>query len=133
VQRAHIADAVTWPDPLDQALWNVPGLRWQRLDGDFEIEPGIRLLRTDGHAQGHQSVMVETGSGWVILAIDAIDDAQLIESRAFAEYTDNVEKANASIDRLLTLSAEYRAPIIYGHDFDQWETLPRSPEPYRRL
>ena len=132
VQRAHLASALTWPDPEYQVLWNVPGLRWRQVDGDHEIEPGLRLLRTDGHATGHQSIMVEIESGWVILAVDAIDDADLIESRNFPHYTDDVNQANFSIERLLGLAAEYRATIIYGHDLYQWQTLPHSPAQYRR-
>lgn len=132
VQRAHLAWALTWPDLGYREMWNVPGLRWRQVDGDFEIEPGIQLVRTDGHGKGHQSLMVETASGWVILAVDAIDDAELIESRNFPVYTDEINQANSSIDRLLALSAEYGAPIIYGHDLAQWQTLPHSPEPYHR-
>jgi N-acyl homoserine lactone hydrolase len=132
VQRAHLAWALTRPDPSYGALWNVPGLRWRLVDGDFEIEPGLRVLRTDGHAKGHQSILVETGSGWVILAVDAIDDAELIESREFPNYTNDIDQANVSLDRLVALSSEYGAPIIFGHDYGQWQTLPHSPEPYRR-
>lgn len=129
VQRAHIGAALSDRDRYDPSLWNVPGLRWQRVDGDHEIEPGLVLLRTDGHAVGHQSLLVETGAGWVILAADAIDSADHVTNRSFPDYFD-LDAANASIERLLTLSAQYDAPIIYGHDFDQWNTLPHSPAPY---
>jgi N-acyl homoserine lactone hydrolase len=133
VQRAHIAAALSDSDRYDPALWNVPGLRWRSTDGDFEIEPGIRLLRTDGHATGHQSLMVETDSGWVILAVDAIDGKTVLNEREIPEYWNDPAAANRSIDRLLALSAEYDAPIIMGHEIEQWETLPHSPEPYRRI
>jgi N-acyl homoserine lactone hydrolase len=129
VQRAHIGSALSDRDRYDRGLWNVQGLRWQQVDGDYEIEPGLVLIRTDGHAFGHQSVMVETGNGWVILAADAIDNEGFVSSRQFPGYYD-VDATNRSIDRLLTLASEYDAPIIYGHDFRQWSSLPHSPEPY---
>jgi N-acyl homoserine lactone hydrolase len=132
VQRAHLGAALSDPDRYDPALWNVPGLRWHSLDGDHDVEPGIRLLRTDGHATGHQSLMVETDSGWVILAVDAIDGVNALEKREFPDYWDDPGAANRSIDRLLALSSEFDAPIIMGHEFNQWETLPHSPQPYRR-
>ena len=131
VQRAHIGAALSDRERYDGNLWNVPGLRWQQVDGDHEIEPGLVLLRTDGHAVGHQSLLGETESGWVILAADAIDCADHVANRSFPDYFDE-GAANASIDRLLALSAEYDAPIIYGHDLDQWTTLPHSPAPYTR-
>jgi N-acyl homoserine lactone hydrolase len=129
VQRAHIGSALSDRDRYDWRLWNVPGIRWQQVHGDHELEPGLMLLRTDGHAIGHQSVMVRTESGWVILAADAIDNAYFVASRQFPDYYD-VDATNRSIDRLLALSREYDAPIIYGHDYEQWSTLPHSPQPY---
>lgn len=131
VQRAHIGSALSNPDRYYAALWNIPGLRWHQLDGDFEIEPGLHLIRTDGHAVGHQSLMIETETGPVILAADAIDTRRMMEERTFADYYD-AERTNSSIDRLAALSAETGAEIIFGHDREQWSTLPMSPEPFRR-
>jgi N-acyl homoserine lactone hydrolase len=130
VQRAHIASALMDADRYDRRLWNVPGLRWQQIDGDHEIEPGLTLMRTDGHAVGHQSVLVETVGGPVILAADAIDSARMADRRHFPDYYD-ADATNRSIDRLLALGRERGAPIIFGHDWKQWSTLPHSPEPYR--
>jgi N-acyl homoserine lactone hydrolase len=129
VQRGHLASALMNADRYDQNLWNVPGLRWQQIDGDHEIETGLTLIRTDGHAVGHQSVLVETGGGPVILAADAIDSARMADKRQFPDYYD-ADATNRSIDRLIALSRECGAPIIYGHDWAQWSTLPHSPEPY---
>ncbi|HYP61155.1 MAG TPA: N-acyl homoserine lactonase family protein [Thermomicrobiales bacterium] len=131
VQRAHIGAALSDRARFDAHLWNVPGLRWRQVHGDHEIEPGLTLLRTDGHAVGHQSIVVETEEGPVILAADAIDSARMAETRQFPDYYD-ADATNCSIDRLLELSREQDAPIIFGHDYEQWSTLPHSPEPYSR-
>jgi N-acyl homoserine lactone hydrolase len=37
--------------------------RWELLDGDAEIAPGISVLATPGHTSGHQSVLVTVGDG----------------------------------------------------------------------
>jgi N-acyl homoserine lactone hydrolase len=131
VQRAQIRSALSEPDRYDSALWKIPGLRWQQLDGDHELEPGITLLRTDGHAVGHQSLLIEMETGPVILAIDACDSAETFASREFPDYFD-VPTTNASIDRLKEISERTGAPIIFGHDPKQWATLPMSPTPYSR-
>jgi N-acyl homoserine lactone hydrolase len=131
VQRAHIRDALSQPDEYDATLWKVPGLRWRQVDGDTWITPDIQVLRTDGHAVGHQSLLVLTGSGPVILAADACDGQTMFDNRVFPDYYDDVETANASIDRLVALAAELNAPIIFGHDPKQWATLPHSPDEYR--
>ncbi len=46
----------------------VPEGRLRLVDGDQEIAQGIRLLSTPGHTPGHQSVVVETTNGRVLLA-----------------------------------------------------------------
>lgn len=41
------------------------------LEGDHELSPGLRLIRTGGHTKGHQILEVQTASGVIILAGDA--------------------------------------------------------------
>ena len=129
IQRAQMRSALSDTERYDPALWKISGLRWRQLDGDFEIEPGIRLIRTDGHATGHQSLFIVTTGGPVILAADAIDSRRMLETRAFADYYD-AAATNASIDKLVALANESGGPIVFGHDLAQWETLPMSPRPY---
>ena len=131
VQRSHLGAALSDPERYYPELWNVPGLRWQRLDGDVEIEPGLKVIRTDGHAEGHQSVVVSTADRRVILAADAIDSQRMVDTRTFPDYYD-AARANASIDRLLGLAAELDAVLLYGHDRDQWERYPHCPAEFRR-
>jgi N-acyl homoserine lactone hydrolase len=47
-----------------------PGARYVELDGEAEIAPGVRVLPTPGHTPGHQSVLVETEDGLVVVAGD---------------------------------------------------------------
>lgn len=129
VQRAQMGSALSNQNRYDRRLWNIPGLRWHLVDGDFEIEPGITLLRTDGHAYGHQSLLIERDGSCVILAVDAIKDAASIENRSFPDYHD-VDATNRSIDRLLAIAQERQALMIYGHDPEQWRQLPHSPEQF---
>ena len=37
--------------------------RFESLDGDAEILPGLSVVATPGHTVGHQSVVVSTGPG----------------------------------------------------------------------
>ncbi|MDO4281231.1 MAG: N-acyl homoserine lactonase family protein [Peptococcaceae bacterium] len=45
--------------------------RWQFLDGEAEILPGLICLPTPGHTDGHQSVLFHTARGSVCVAGDA--------------------------------------------------------------
>jgi len=46
------------------------GARYVELDGEAEIAPGVRVLPTPGHTPGHQSVLVDTEDGLVVVAGD---------------------------------------------------------------
>jgi N-acyl homoserine lactone hydrolase len=58
------------------------GARYVELDGEAEVVPGVRVVPTPGHSPGHQSVLVETYEGLVVVAgdvaytWDAFDDPE---------------------------------------------------------
>lgn len=41
------------------------------VEGDIELRPGLKLIRTGGHTKGHQIVEVSTADGPILLAGDA--------------------------------------------------------------
>lgn len=70
VQTAELARArrespqiADWFDFMDA--------RFELLDGDAEILPGLSVVTTPGHTVGHQSVVVSTGNGAEVLIGDA--------------------------------------------------------------
>ena len=131
VQRDHLA--VARDDPrFDNALWDIPGIAYVPVDGDHEIEPGLRLIASPGHVLGHQSVYVETVDGPVLLAIDAISIAEQRDMKKFPSNYPDPDAARQSRDKLLALAEETGAFVIMGHDAPQWATLPKSPAPFRR-
>src|SRR5919201_3495470 len=46
------------------------GARYVELEGEAEIAPGVRVLPTPGHTPGHQSVLVDTDEGLVVIGGD---------------------------------------------------------------
>ena len=107
-------------------------MRYTEVDGDVELEPGLRLIETSGHAIGHQSVYVETAAGPVLLAIDAINRAEHLDQREFPDWWSDHVAAKRSQLRLKALAAATGATMIFGHDAAQWATLPKSPAPFLR-
>ena len=130
VQRDHL-DAARDDPRFDPALWDLPGIDYTPLDGDVELEPGLRLIASPGHVTGHQSVYVETGEGPLLLAIDAISVAEQITMKRFPSTYPDPEAARQSRDKLVALAAETGAFLLMGHDAPQWATLPKSPAPFR--
>jgi N-acyl homoserine lactone hydrolase len=131
VQRRHL-EAARKEARYDRGLWDLPGIRYREVAGDVELEPGLRLLETSGHAIGHQSVYVETADGPVILAVDAISHGETIETREIPDWYSDVAEAGRSMDRLVALADETGAYLLFGHDSSQWDSLPKSPAPFRR-
>jgi N-acyl homoserine lactone hydrolase len=132
VQRRHLEAARADPERFDPALWDLPGIRYREVDGDGELEPGLRLIASSGHAIGHQSVFVETETGPVLLAIDAISREHMIRTREIPDWYSDVAEAERSMDRLLALAQETGAYLVFGHQAKQWDALPKSPHPFRR-
>jgi N-acyl homoserine lactone hydrolase len=46
------------------------GATYVELEGERELLPGLRVVPTPGHTPGHQSVLVETDDGLVVVAGD---------------------------------------------------------------
>ena len=58
-------------DPRAPLEWvHFVGATYVEHDGEAEVLPGIRLLPTPGHSPGHQSVLVDTPDGLVVLGGD---------------------------------------------------------------
>jgi N-acyl homoserine lactone hydrolase len=91
------------------------------------------LLKTSGHALGHQSVLVRLPhTGPVLLAIDAVMIERLFTPlRKAWPMDDNEEQLRASTQKLLDIVERERVTLtIFGHDARQWQRLRRAPEYY---
>src|SRR4030095_5689612 len=74
VQRAELAAART-PDYTIPGLVDFMGATYEELDGEAEILPGVRVVPTPGHTDGHQSLVVDCPEGPVGLLGQAYDFA----------------------------------------------------------
>jgi len=99
-----------------------PDARIETLDGDGEIASGLRLIPTPGHTKGHQSLVVETKHGRLILA----GQAQTFASdHAIAAYARDLALQGgphadypAWMDRFAELDP-WR--VLFAHDLAIWE------------
>lgn len=104
------------------ADWTAPGTRWQPLDAETELAPGVTVLPTPGHTPGHVSLQVrlpETGT-WIFTA-DATDLAQnLLDNVPCGSCSGGTpadeRQAEESLALLLARSRETDARLIPGHD-----------------
>jgi N-acyl homoserine lactone hydrolase len=70
VQRIELGDARSEEDYTVAEWIDFLGATYVEHDGEAEVLPGVRLLPTPGHTRGHQSVVVTTDEGPVVLGGD---------------------------------------------------------------
>ncbi len=80
VQRQELEDARTQDDYTIREWVDAPGLRYEPVDGELELLPGLRLVPAPGHSRGLQVVVVETGGRPVVVGGDvAVRSGELDE------------------------------------------------------
>ena len=106
------------------------GHRLRLVDGEHDVfgDGSVVCLPTHGHTPGHQSLRVRTDGGEVVLTADACYlRRNLVEDRLPPIAFDR-EAAVASLRRLRQL-AESGAQLVYGHDPEEWASVPQAPQP----
>lgn len=107
------------------ALVDFPGAEYREVDGETEIWPGVRVLPTPGHTQGHQSLLVERSGGRsVLLAGQAYDFASQYGQGVLARRA-ALEGAAAPLpgypvwlDRIAQAEPRW---VLFAHDQAAWE------------
>ena len=118
LEVARNAKDYTIPELVDPA-----GTRWQELDGETEVRPGITLIPTPGHTDGHQSLVVRGSDGVVIVAGQSHDSAHGFAADALAlrAHHDGVEEplpvSPAWMEVLLAMDPSY---VLFAHDHSVW-------------
>ncbi len=88
-----------------------PRANYEFLDGDAEPWPGVRILSTPGHTPGHQSMLVDTEEGRVLLTGQAVYDLAEFEGAAPLESADSMYAQ--SVERLRSLEVRR---VCVSHD-----------------
>jgi N-acyl homoserine lactone hydrolase len=129
-QRVELETALSTPDYTIPELIDAPDLRYERLDGETEVLPGVLVIPTPGHTTGHQSVVVRQQDGTIVVAGQSHDTATAYGADALAWRATHEHHAGplpttpAWIDRLQQLDP---ARVVFAHDNAVWE--PASPAP----
>jgi len=129
VQATELATARRGGHTID-GLVDFPGAAYTELTGEAEVWPGVRVVPTPGHTDGHQSLVVRRPDGTVVLAGQAHDRA--------SEFAADHLARRAALDGLARPLPPYRAwldrlvefdprRVLFAHDHAVWE----SPEDQR--
>lgn len=123
-QRVELESARSTAGYTLPELVDAPGLRYEELDGEAEVLPGVLVLPTPGHTAGHQSLVVRAGDGTVVVAGQSHDSATAYSTDALAcrarreGHAPPLPLTPAWIDRLQQLDP---ARVVFAHDHAVWE------------
>ncbi len=95
------------------------------IDGEHDLfgDGRVVCLPTYGHTRGHQSLRLRLAGGEVVLTADACYLRRTLEALHLPPLADDAEEMRRSLLRLRALRAA-GARLIFGHDPDDWATVP---------
>jgi len=131
VQRAELAIARAEPKRYDQKDWDLP-LDYREIDGEHDVfgDGTVVLLPTPGHTAGHQSLWIRAGTGaQFVLTGDACYTREHLEKTILPQGTFDAAQMTHSFSVLRGLRDRQGVQLLYGHDAEQWNTLPQAPRP----
>lgn len=99
--------------------WALQPTKWNFIDGDTDIYPGIKAFLCPGHSPGTMVLMVETDQGPYLLGSDAFPlyDVVLPDgSLSPSALNNNLEDAWHSAQRMSKIMKECGAKLLPGHD-----------------
>jgi glyoxylase-like metal-dependent hydrolase (beta-lactamase superfamily II) len=100
----------------------------REVDGEHDLygDGSVVLLPTPGHTSGHQSLRVRVDDGELVLCADGCYFADWIDSEQTSPFGSDKEQEIESL-RALRALRDGGARMIFGHDPEQWEALPKAP------
>lgn len=100
-----------------RADFDLPAMDWRLVEGDWQVMPGLAMLDTRGHTEGHQSaVVVLPKTGVVVLPFDVGDLQENFTDEVLPGCSVDDAAALAAIRRLKAIVAENNATMILFHD-----------------
>lgn len=99
--------------------FDMPGIKWNLLEGDELIMQGLGVLLANGHTPGLQGLIVELPeSGFYLIGADSAYLAENISENLPPGSSWNPILAQYSIKRFKTIAAMLNARYFPGHDYD---------------
>jgi glyoxylase-like metal-dependent hydrolase (beta-lactamase superfamily II) len=123
VQAVGHVDALAETDPMVRDALALEARNYQPTDGEHEPLPGLWIVPTPGHTRGHQSVLVDTRDGRVLLAGQSMPSASEF---AHAAYALELERTNDEpmppyadwLPRIMELGP---SSAMFAHDLATWD------------
>jgi N-acyl homoserine lactone hydrolase len=122
-QRIEHEAALTVEDYTVPGIAEFPGARYELLEGDAQVWPGLTVIPTPGHTDGHQSLVVETRQGRVVLAGQSFNFASDYAKARLAQELHHAGYLEAREYPGWMEVVEALDPwrVLFAHDVASWE------------
>jgi N-acyl homoserine lactone hydrolase len=123
VQEDELAAARDEEEALVRDALALNRQAYRSIQGEHEIVPGIRTIRTPGHTPGHQSLVVDSSDGAVILAGQAMPGASDFSTAVYAHRLadEGSEPMPPFPDWLPRLLEFQPTRVMFAHDLAIWQ------------
>jgi N-acyl homoserine lactone hydrolase len=126
VQRTELDAARSTEFYTLPQLVDPPGLDYEVLDGEAEVLAGVVIIPTPGHTDGHQSVVVASSDGTVVVAGQCHDSATAYAADELALRSR--KEGNSKIPVVTPAWLEHLQSmdprrVVFAHDQAVWEPL----------
>jgi N-acyl homoserine lactone hydrolase len=123
VQENELAAAREEEEALVRDALALDRQAYRSIQGEHEIVPGIRTIPTPGHTPGHQSLVVDTWEGAVILAGQAMPGASDFSTAEYAHRLadEGSEPMPPFPDWLPRLLEFQPVRVMFAHDLAIWQ------------
>lgn len=121
-QRIELNTAQT-TDYTVPHLVDFAGARYELLEGETQIGPGVHIIPTPGHVDGHQSLVLECDDGSIVLAGQSHDTASQWSADALAAQAPDLgheqplPSPSPWMSRLLEFDPKQ---VFFAHDAAVW-------------
>ena len=131
VQRAELDMARSEPKRYNPKDWD-HSLEYRPCDGEHDVfgDGSVVLLPTPGHTPGHQSLWIRDGAfREMVFTADASYTKEHLERTILPGNAYDAAEMARSVGLLRNLRDRRGVSLFYGHDAEQWNSLPHAPDP----
>jgi glyoxylase-like metal-dependent hydrolase (beta-lactamase superfamily II) len=118
------------PDYTVSSCVDFAGATFELLhDEEAELLPGVRVVPTPGHSPGHQSLVVDTNEGRMVLCGQGMNEASDYSRARFAWEVRATDPSEAELfpDWLARLQDWEPRRVLFAHDMAVWDVDPLRP------